>query len=58
MQWEYLKQKAHEWYRRSAQFLLFQNIVMYIFACMAAQRPVGFVRYIEFLDHCCKWYAK
>ena len=55
MSWETVIEQARLWYMRAGQFFLFQNFVMYIFACFAAHAAVGPMRYIGFLYHCCQW---
>lgn len=55
MTWESFKEGAQMWYGRIAQFFLFQNLMMYLFACVAAHEPVGPRGYISFLYHCCMW---
>jgi hypothetical protein len=58
MSWDEIKENAQMWYGKVAQFFLFQNIVMYLFACASGHAAVGLVRYIEFLDHCCQWVTR
>jgi hypothetical protein len=58
MDWQLAKEYAQRWYGKMAQFFLFQNLVMYLFACVTAREAVGLGRYIEFLYHCCEWAAR
>ena len=55
MDWEMVKEHAQKWYGRTAHFLLFQGIMMYLLACVVAHHPVGPASFIGFLDHCCHW---
>jgi len=55
MTWEIFKQESLKWYGLVAQFFLFQNLMMYLFACVTAQSAVGPTGYIRFLFHCCQW---
>lgn len=55
MDLEIMKEHAQTWYGRIAQFLLFENVMMYLFACIVAHDVVGLTGYIAFLDHCCQW---
>ena len=55
MDWEMVKEHAQKWYGKAAHFLLFQSIVMYLFACIAAHQPVGPTSFVGFLYHCCQW---
>ena len=41
MNWEIVKEQAQKWYGRAGQFFLFQNFVLYLFACVAAHGAVG-----------------
>jgi hypothetical protein len=58
MNWETIKEQGVIWYGKAAQFFLFQNIVMYLFACVTAHAAIGLPHYIGFLDHCCHWWRK
>ena len=49
MDWETVKEKLRLWYARAAQFVLFQNLVLYVIACVAAGRPLGPASYAAFL---------
>lgn len=52
---EVLREHAHHWYGRIAQFFLFQTLMMYVIACLAAHSPVGPGAYVSFLHHCFQW---
>jgi hypothetical protein len=58
MNLERIKEEAHKWYLKTAQFFLFQNIVAYLFACVTSHEPVGLTGYIVFLYRCCRWATK
>ena len=49
MDWEIAKEHLRAWYGRMAQFVLFQNMVLYIIACIAAGHPLGIASYAAFL---------
>ena len=51
MDWQALKENLHLWYVRAAQFYLFQSLVLYIVACIAAGHPLGPARYAAFVFH-------
>jgi hypothetical protein len=59
MDWEIMKENVKEtawlWYARAAQFFLFQNLILYVLACLAAHGAVGPIGYVGFLYHCCQW---
>ena len=55
MNWELIREHGHTWYLKSARFFLFQNIVLYLFGCIAAHGPIGLPAYIEFLYRCSHW---
>ena len=55
MDWEAVKDRMRTGYRGVAQFFLFQNIMMYLFACVTAHSVLGLTSYIAFLYHCCQW---
>jgi hypothetical protein len=56
--WEIAKQKALLWYSTAAYWFLFVNVALFLLACVVAGEPIGPIRYIEFLYHCCHWNAK
>ena len=51
MNWVLARENLRLWYGRAAQFYLFQNLVLYIIACIATGHPVGFAKYAAFLYH-------
>jgi len=55
MDWYALREQIAKRYGQAAQFFLFQNILMYLFACVAAHDVVSLPGYIAFLNHCCLW---
>jgi hypothetical protein len=55
MDWENVKEAAQRWYSRAAQFFLFQNIMVYLWACISSHHAVGLTGYIGFLYHACMW---
>jgi hypothetical protein len=58
MTFESFKEDAQRWYAKAAQFFMFQNLMMYLFACITAHDAVGLTGYIGFLYHCCQWGGK
>jgi len=51
MNWETTKETLQLWYGRVAQFFLFQNLVLYLIACIAAGHPLGPGSYGAFVHH-------
>jgi len=49
MDWEMAKERLRLWYARAAQFVLFQELVLYIVACVLAGQAIGPARYAAFL---------
>jgi len=49
MDWETVKEHLRAWYAKIAQFVLFQNMVLYVIACVTAGEPLGPARYAAFL---------
>jgi hypothetical protein len=49
MNWETVKENLRLWYARTAQFVLFQNLVLYIIASVTAGRLLGPASYAAFL---------
>ncbi len=55
MDWEKVKETARRYYERFASFFLFQNLILYLVACVAAGRPVGVHGYATFVFHVFRW---
>jgi hypothetical protein len=55
MNWEILRELSQKWYGRIGRFFLFQNFVLYLFACVTGRGLFGPAAYIHFLNHCCAW---
>jgi len=51
MSWQTIKEALHLWYGRVAQFYLFQTMVLYVVASIAAGHPLGPGKYAAFLYH-------
>ena len=49
MAWEIVKDHLKQGYRRVAQFLLFEGLVLYLLACIAARHLLGPDAYAAFL---------
>ncbi len=49
MDWETVKEHLRVSYTRVAQFFLFQTMMLYVIACIAAGQPLGPARYAAFL---------
>ena len=58
MDFQMFKEIAQTWFLKAGQFFLFQNILMYFFACVIAHEPIGLTGYIGFLNHCCQWVGR
>lgn len=55
MDWQRIRETLWLWYGRIAAFWLLQSLLMYLAACVVAQRAVGITAYVGFLWHCCQW---
>lgn len=53
--WEEVKDKARRCFEKAAAFVLFENCIGYVMACVVAGHPVGVIAYLRFLVHCCQW---
>ncbi len=49
MDWEIVKEHLRLAYAKTAQFILYQNLVLYITGCIIAGQPLGPARYTAFL---------
>ncbi len=55
MDWESVKDRMRAGFRWLGQFLLLQNLMLYLFACATSDGVLGLRAYIAFLYHCCQW---
>jgi hypothetical protein len=55
MEWDAVKEHAQKWYGKTAHFLMFQGIVMYLLGCIVAHHPLGPTGFVGFLYHCFQW---
>jgi len=55
MDWQALKQQAGVWFTRAAQFWLAQTLLVYLWACVVASKPIGPLDYVRFLYHVIQW---
>jgi hypothetical protein len=51
------KQKAWLWFTRAAQFWLVQTLLVYLWACVVASKPIGAKDFIRFSYHVIQWRA-
>ena len=49
------KQKAWLWFTRAAQFWLVQTLLVYLWACVVASKPIGPKDYVRFTYHVIQW---
>ncbi len=49
MNWDTAKEYLRLAYTKAAEFALYQNMVLYVVACIAAGHPIGPARYAAFL---------
>jgi hypothetical protein len=49
------KQKTWLWFTRAAQFWLVQTLLVYLWACVVASKPVGPKDYVRFSYHVIQW---
>jgi len=49
MDWERLREHLLLWFTRAAQFVLFENVVLYLTGCAVAERLLTPANYAAFL---------
>ncbi len=49
------KETAWLWFTRAAQFWLAQTLIVYLWACVVASRPIGPKDYVKFNYHVIQW---
>jgi hypothetical protein len=49
------KQQAWLWFTRAAQFWLVQTLLVYLWACVVASKPIGPKDYVRFSYHMIQW---
>jgi hypothetical protein len=49
------KAKAWLWFTRAAQFWLIQAVLVYLWACIVASKPIGPKDYVRFSYHVIQW---
>jgi hypothetical protein len=50
------KQQAWLWFTRAAQFWLVQTMLVYLWACIVAGKPIGPKDYVRFGYHVVQWH--
>jgi hypothetical protein len=50
------KQQAWLWFTRAAQFWLVQTVLVYMWACVVAGKPIGPKDYVRFSYHVIQWH--
>jgi hypothetical protein len=55
MDWQALKQQAGVWFTRAAQFWMMQTVLVYLWACIVARKPIGPKDYVRFSYHVIQW---
>jgi hypothetical protein len=55
MNWELMKERGRFVYARVAEFVVFLQIVFYLWACAVAGKPLGPTDYVSFTYHCVEW---
>lgn len=55
MDWEAIKEQSRIIYARSAQVLLFLQLVSYVVGCVVASKPLGPKDYVRFTYHVIQW---
>jgi hypothetical protein len=56
MDWQQVRQQAGLWLNRAAQFWLAQTVLVYLWACIVANRPVGPKDYVRFSYYVVQWH--
>ena len=56
MDWQQLRDRAWLWLNRAAQFWLLQTVLVYLWACMVANRPISPKDYVRFTYHVIQWH--
>jgi hypothetical protein len=49
------KQEAWLWFNRAAHFWLVQTLIVYLWACMVAEKPISPKDYVRFNYHVIQW---
>ena len=49
------KETAWLWFTRAAQFWLAQTLIIYLWACVVANKPIGPKDYVKFNYHVIQW---
>jgi hypothetical protein len=49
------KEQAWLWFTRAAQFWLVQTVLLYLWACVVAGKPIGPKDYVRFSYHVIQW---
>jgi hypothetical protein len=49
------KETAWLWFTRAAQFWLAQTLIIYLWACVVASKPIGPKDYVKFNYHVIQW---
>jgi hypothetical protein len=52
------KETAWLWFTRAAQFWMLQTLILYLWACVVASRPIGPKDYIRFTYYSIQWQAQ
>jgi hypothetical protein len=55
MDWEAIKEQSRIVYARTAQVLLFLQLVSYVVGCVVASKPLGPKDYVRFTYHVIQW---
>jgi hypothetical protein len=55
MNWQQLKEQAWLWFTRAAQFWLVQTVLVYLWACIVASKPIGPKAFVQFSYHVIQW---
>jgi hypothetical protein len=50
------KEQAWLWFTRAAQFYLVQTVLVYLWACVVASKPIGPKDYVRFSYHVIQWH--
>jgi hypothetical protein len=49
------KETAWLWFTRAGQFWLAQTLIIYLWACVVASKPIGPKDYVKFNYHVIQW---
>jgi hypothetical protein len=53
--WDEYKHYARIFYSRASELVVFLQLLVYLWGCVVAGRPIGLKDYAAYLYHCFQW---